>query len=153
MAKSCSICSHKKRYQIDQCLVKKVSYREITEQFNVGKSALSRHVNEGHIQKRIRDARDAEDLKAGKSLQARIDEIYDLAISSAKSASCENDYRGVGACLTPAIKVLEIISKGPEKPGTPQESALLSSLQSDVKETFKDDVPVDKAQPQATQNS
>ena len=45
--KTCAVCSHPSRAEIDRLLVEKVSLRDIAGQFGVSRSALSRHA--GHI--------------------------------------------------------------------------------------------------------
>lgn len=148
MSKTCSICSNKNRDQIDRCLVSKVSYRNIREQFGVSLGAINRHVSEGHIQRKIEKSKELEDAKEGLELQACVQEVYCLCLDAAKAAR-KNDLRAFGSCIGPAIKVLEIMNKGSETSDTPPESSLLSSLKADVKETFKDDIPVGPPESQA----
>ena len=83
-------------------------------------------------------------------LQACAQEVYSLCMDAAKAAR-KNDLRAFGSCINPAIKVLEFL-KGPEQPDTSQESPLLSTLKTDAKETFKDDLPVGTAKPQTAKN-
>ena len=50
MARKCTICEHKKRNDIDISLaVDGASLRDIAGQFRVSKSALKRHMDNGHI--------------------------------------------------------------------------------------------------------
>lgn len=50
MARKCTICEHKKRDQIDSALVLEgASLRDIAGQYRVSKSALKRHMDNGHI--------------------------------------------------------------------------------------------------------
>ncbi|MDD4162466.1 MAG: hypothetical protein PHW87_08295 [Methanothrix sp.] len=104
----------------------------------------------GHVSKKIQYAQEFEEVRSGLELQACVQEVYSLCLDAAKAAR-KSDLKAFGTCISPAIKVLEFL-KGPEQPGTSQESPLLSTLKTDVKETFKDDLPVGTAEPQATQN-
>ena len=45
--KTCAVCNHPSRAEIDRLLVEKVSLRDIAGRFGVSRSALSRHT--GHI--------------------------------------------------------------------------------------------------------
>ena len=48
MARSCSICTHEARAEIDQALVSALPYRNIAERFGTSATALFRHKN-GHL--------------------------------------------------------------------------------------------------------
>jgi|SRR5215203_965405 len=61
MPRSCSICSHEKRYDIDSILAERSkSYRAIALQYGVSKDAVSRHASGSHISELIALAADAE---------------------------------------------------------------------------------------------
>ncbi len=55
--KTCAVCSHPRRTEIDRLLVEKVSLRDIAGQFGVSRSALSRHA--GHIPAALVAAKEA----------------------------------------------------------------------------------------------
>lgn len=44
MSRTCTICTHDERAEIDNRLVRREPYRNIAEQFSVSPAALSRHV-------------------------------------------------------------------------------------------------------------
>jgi hypothetical protein len=74
MARKCLVCSHPKREDIDQALIKGEGYREIGRGYNklgimsnLDKSALSRH-KKFHLAKTLIKAREAEDALRGKNL-------------------------------------------------------------------------------------
>jgi len=70
MPRNCSICENESRHEIDIALVKPGStIRGIARTYRVSEDALSRHVNGGHIAKKIQDAQMAfEKVEAGKFL-------------------------------------------------------------------------------------
>lgn len=127
MSKPCSICSHKNRDQIDKCLLSKTSYRNIKERFGVSLGALNRHVNEGHVSKKVKKAQESEEIRQGLDLQACAKEIYDLCLESAKAAKKAKQFNAIGSCLQPAAKVIDILSKG-----EPQNINLNMSTDSDL---------------------
>ena len=155
MVKTCSVCSHRNRDQIDKLIVQKTPYRTIAEKFKIKAKdpiqAIKNHVRYGHVSKKIQEAQEFEEARSGLELQACVQEVYSLCLDAAKAAR-KSDLKAFGTCISPAIKVLEILGKVPEHPGTSQESPLLSTLKTDVKETFKDDLPVGTAEPQAAKN-
>ena len=103
----CSICSHKKRKQIDQSVVDGVSYRRIAEMFKVGEKSVERHVNNGHISKDIEFAAAENQIDRGSILQKKLDTAYDLALDAAKKAK-KHDLKAFGGCISGVLKALEL---------------------------------------------
>ena len=94
----CSICSHKKRSQIDQCVTEGVSYRIIADKFKVGYNSVKRHVDNGHIAEDIKAAAIEKGIDQGQELQAKLNNAYDLALDAAKKAK-KHDLRAFGAAF------------------------------------------------------
>ena len=103
----CSICAHKKRKQIDQCVTEGVSYRNIAEQFKVGFQSVKRHVDNGHVSKEIEAAAIENGIDRGAKLQQKLDNAYDLALAAAKKAK-KHDLKAVGGCISGVLKALEL---------------------------------------------
>ena len=95
----CSICAHKKRKQIDQCVTDGVSYRNIAEKFHVGFQSVKRHVDKGHIAEDIKAAAIENGINRGILLQNKLDTAYDLALDAAKKAK-KQDLRAFGGCIS-----------------------------------------------------
>ena len=152
----CKICDHPKRKKIDAAIVRRTKYSTIFHQIiksgneEAWIQAMKDHKRHGHVTEKIQKAQEAEDIQSGLELQACAQEIYVLCLNAAKDAR-QKDLRAFGGCISPAVKVLEFL-KGPEQPDTSQESPLLSTLKTDVKRTFKDDLPMGTAKPQAAKN-
>jgi hypothetical protein len=134
--KPCSICIHNKRCQIDEEVTRTADIRGTARKFRVSEDALGRHVNKGHVAEKVKKAQEAEDINHGLNLQACAQEIYDLAIGSAKDARAEKQFSAIGSCLGPAAKVLDILQKSNEGGSEPKESSLINSLKDRVKEAF-----------------
>lgn len=147
MPRKCTICADKNRCAIDQCVVKGEPIRRIASHFGVGEKSLERHVKAGHVSKAIESAANDSEKKRGLDLLACAQEIYEIATGSAKDARAAKQFGAVGSCLAPAAKVLEVLKKGEPEKTTTTESSLLSSLQADAKETFKDDVQMGQTKP------
>lgn len=103
----CSICSHKKRKQIDQSVADGVSYRRIAEMFGVGEKSVERHVNNGHISDEIEAAAIENKIDRGTVLQNKLDVAYDLALDAAKKAK-KHDLKAFGGCISGVLKALEL---------------------------------------------
>jgi hypothetical protein len=77
MPRVCTICASKACQEIDMALVSKnSSIRDIARQYRVGRSALTRHVNAGHMSPKIKEAKRAFDAVAGENLLNKIERIY-----------------------------------------------------------------------------
>ncbi len=103
----CSICSHRKRIQIDQCVTEGVSYRIIADKFKVGYNSVKRHVDNGHVAKDIEAAAIENGIDRGQMLQNKIDTAYNLALDAAKKAK-KQDLKAFGGCISGVLKALEL---------------------------------------------
>ena len=112
----CSICFSKHREKIDIALTQGESERSIAKRFKVGASAVHRHRADGHICQVIESAAIEKQTEIGLNVAGCAQEIYDICLRAAKKAET-HDLRALGSCIAPAVKVLEILSKGnPDKP-------------------------------------
>lgn len=74
MPRTCTICSHESRHEIDSALVSgTVSLRDIARQYRVSRTALSRHINNGHIAKKIQKAARAHEAVEADKFLSRIE--------------------------------------------------------------------------------
>ncbi len=80
MARTCSICTHKKRQAIDRALVAGTAFRDIAGRFNVSRSALHRHKN-NHIPAALTKAKEAEEVAQADDLLAEVVELQNRAVS------------------------------------------------------------------------
>lgn len=88
--RKCSICEHPKRQEIDLALVQPdASLRAISSQFKVGRSALQRHVNSGHIVAKMAKAARAHEAVEADDLLHEADEyqaaVKDVLVAAKKS--------------------------------------------------------------------
>lgn len=80
MPRPCTICAHPQRAEIDAKLLSGTSYRNIVELFSkvehkISLGALSRHVENGHIEKKLVKSQEAKDIAQADDL---VREIKDL---------------------------------------------------------------------------
>jgi hypothetical protein len=114
----CTICISPFREKIDIALASGASVRNVAKQFKVGVSSVHRHKADGHICKAIEEAKQAGVIAHGKSLDDRINEIYNMSIKAGKMALGEKvedakqqdpDLRSFGSCMSPAAKMAELL--------------------------------------------
>jgi hypothetical protein len=106
--KSCSICSHAQRAQIDACLVSNGSLRDIAGQFAVSRSALDRHKK--HVPKALTLAKEAEEIAEAETLLSQIQKLTRRAYGILDRA--EKSKPGVAlAAIREARSCLELLGK------------------------------------------
>jgi hypothetical protein len=100
MARLCTVCTHERRYDIDSILVDRSgSYRDIAGRFGVSKTAIGRHVSEGHISELLALASDAERAAHADGLLDRVEALQSRTEEAlAKAESSDNlfaTFRGI----------------------------------------------------------
>jgi hypothetical protein len=98
--RTCTVCSHESRYDIDSILVdRSASYRDIALRYDVSKDAVSRHVSGGHISELIALAADAARTAQADTLLDRIEALQSRTEEAlAKAESSDNlfaTFRGI----------------------------------------------------------
>lgn len=72
MARTCSVCSHPDRKQIDGAIVEGMSYRDIARQFGIGRNAIANHA-EKHLPASLVKATEASMVTHAGDLYAQLD--------------------------------------------------------------------------------
>src|SRR5215510_7744104 len=92
MPRTCSICGHVSRDEIEAALLEGRPFRELAERFATSSAALFRH-KEGHIPDRLAKAqREAETLKAD-SLVEQMEELQKKVRQIIQKAEADDDFR------------------------------------------------------------
>lgn len=74
MGRTCTVCTHDKRQEIDKALVTGATHREVSERFRLSPSAVYRHKT-GHLPARLKRAFEAQETrKAVELVQHRAEE-------------------------------------------------------------------------------
>lgn len=89
MARTCTICANTERSSIDEALVRRESYRDISRRFSVSRPALGRHLNE-HLIPLISRVRDEEEQAIA------LDVVQQLKVINASSLTILKDARDGG---------------------------------------------------------
>ena len=89
MARTCTICRHAQRADIDKALVGHRPYRDIARQFGTSKDALIRH-HDNHLPAALVKAKDAAEVAHADSILTQVQELRDKAMTILDTA-CEDD--------------------------------------------------------------
>jgi hypothetical protein len=76
VSRPCSVCSHERRHEIDQALIRRTPYRNITQRFGVSKYALSRHLKE-HVPALLSKAYEAEERADADRLKGELERCFE----------------------------------------------------------------------------
>jgi hypothetical protein len=110
VTRTCTICGHERRSEIDRALVGSESFRNIAKRFSVSTSALHRHRNE-HIPGRLLKAKDAEELTQADALRAELEYVKSDAERLKTKAEQDGDYKTALSACDRALKALELQAK------------------------------------------
>jgi hypothetical protein len=95
MPRSCTICAHPNRDEIDQALVSGAAFPGLVAEYRVSKDALSRH-RAGHIAPVLVKAQEAADAARGESLLDQLRELQRRTLGLLDQAEAAGK-------LTPAV--------------------------------------------------
>ena len=97
MARTCSICSHPQRAEIEACILDSTGYRNISKRFTVGLSALSRH--RPHMQQAVAVAQRDKAEHHGAGVLDKLDDLSSRADRLMDDADLDGDLRARTAAL------------------------------------------------------
>jgi len=92
MPRTCSICAHGDRAEIEQALVNGTALRDVAGRFNVSKSALGRHKS-GHLPEKLTKAKDAEEAAEADDLLSQIQQLQRTTLRILRDAENDGDRR------------------------------------------------------------
>src|SRR5215213_323917 len=112
MPRSCTICSHEERYEIDGILVDRSKpYRDIARRYDVSKDAISRHVSSGHISELIALAADAERAAQADTLLDRIEALQSRTEAALARAEGTDNYPAIFSRIREMRNNLELVGE------------------------------------------
>jgi hypothetical protein len=112
LGRVCTICSHAKRYEIEELLTTRQStYRGIARTYGVSEDAVSRHVSSGHVGRLLALAADAERAAAADGLLDRIEALQSRTIAILEAAEQTNEHRTALSAIREARANLELIGE------------------------------------------
>jgi hypothetical protein len=108
--RTCTICTHAEAQEINEDLVRRVSYRDITGRYGVSKSAAQRHAVE-HIPALLVEAYKAEQLSDSASLVVELASEKEDVQRLKRRAEEAEDYRTALLAVDRALRALELQAK------------------------------------------
>ena len=104
MPRGCTICGHSSRKEIDHALLSGKTYREITGNFPVSKSALERHRD--HITASMLKAKEATEIARGDDL---VKDLRTLAVEANRLKSQAEESGNVRAAIAALREITRLI--------------------------------------------
>lgn len=110
MPRTCTICSHPARETIDSSLIRRVSYRNISDRFDVSETALSRHLND-HLADYVQQALSKYGEKKGVRILDKLTATLDRLDGFLDAAEANSDAREFVVVAGEVRKELELLAK------------------------------------------
>jgi len=107
--KTCAVCNHPSRAEIDRLLVEKVSLRDISGRFGVSRSALSRHTQ--HIPGALVAAKGAEEAAHAETLLAQVQGLVKRATGILDRAERTGELQAALGAIREVRGCLELLGK------------------------------------------
>lgn len=115
MPKTCSLCLHPNRFQIDRALVNGTPFRNVSAQFGTSIASLSRH--RSHISTAIEKATEKREEQLGDNLLAEARRVRAESVRLARKAEEEGDLRAALLAHKLALDSNDSLAKLLEKSG------------------------------------
>ena len=110
MPRTCTICTHESRADIDQALVERHPFRHIAAQFNVSTSALVRH-SDDHLPASLLKAQAAREATQADALLAQVVDLRDKALGILEKAEASEDLRAAVSAIREARGCVELLAR------------------------------------------
>ena len=110
MPRTCTVCRHARRHEIDTALVGRRPFRDIAGQHDVSKSALVRHFDD-HLPAALVKAKEAIDTAHADTILGQVRDLRDRALTVLGTAEGAGDLRTALAAIREARGCLELLGK------------------------------------------
>jgi hypothetical protein len=110
MGRTCTICSHDERHQINVALVQREPYRHIASRHNISTGALQRHSRE-HLPALLVKACEAIERNDAEDLAGEVIKVKEDVHRLKEKAEDEGDIRAALLGCDKALKALELQAK------------------------------------------
>ena len=135
MGRSCSVCTHPKRAEIDRAILSGESYRAIARRFGLSKDAIRRHRD--HIPSQLARAVEAEEAARADDLLGQVQELRDRALRILERAERSQDLQTALRAIREARQCVELLAKlAGELSEAPQVNILLSPQWAEIRRTI-----------------
>ncbi len=108
MPRTCTICSHPERAEIDRALVEGSTFRNIAERYGTSATALTRHKSD-HLPGHVAKAQEARQVADADDLLQQLKALRNKAISILQQAERAGDYRTALMGIREARACVEVL--------------------------------------------
>jgi len=112
MPRSCTVCNHAKRRQIDEQLIEAIALGKLAERFGASKTALFRHKRD-HVPTHLAKAHEAKEVARADSLlchvqrwNERTEKLYEASAEILTDAQKSKDHPTALAAITTASRTV-----------------------------------------------
>ncbi len=109
MPRTCTICEHPQRQEIDNQLINGNSFRDIAGRFSLSRSSLSRHKK--HLSSGLTKAKKAAEISQADDLLAQVRDLQTRALNILDAAEGSGDLRTALGAIREARGNLELLGK------------------------------------------
>lgn len=109
MPRTCTVCTHPERPEIDRALLSGEPYRNIAQRFGTSPTALYRHKE--HLPNELVKAKEAEEVADADNLLEQVKSLQTRAISILDRADVAGDLRTALSAIREARGNLELLAK------------------------------------------
>ena len=110
MPRTCTICGHEARTDIEEALVTGTPYRKIAERFSVSAAALSRHKS-GHLPEKLAKAQEAQEAAEADDLLRQIRVLQQTTLRILRDAEAAGKQRTALKAIAQARRNLEMLAE------------------------------------------
>ncbi len=110
MGRTCTVCRHTRRADIDAALVEHRPFRTIARQFSASRDALIRH-HDNHLPAALTKARDAAEVAHADTILGQVQNLRDRALTILDTAEGAGDLRAALGAIREARGCLELLGK------------------------------------------
>lgn len=109
MPRTCTVCNHPERLEIDRALLDGEAYRHIAARFDTSTGALQRHRE--HLPNQLVKASEAQEVAQADNLLAQVKSLQTRALSILDRADAAGDLRTALSAIREARGNLELLAK------------------------------------------
>jgi hypothetical protein len=110
MPRTCTVCGHDRRHDVELALVRRDSYRDIARRFALSKDALGRHAKE-HLPELLSEAHRAEEYARADDLLRQVGELQSKTLNLLLKAEEAGELRTALSAIREARGNLELLAK------------------------------------------
>lgn len=110
MPRSCNVCSHERRDDIDKSLVEGVSLSSIWEAYGITEDSLARH-RDNHLSATLVQAYEAREIARGEDLLTQMKDLQAITLRTLKAAEEAGEYKTVLSAVREARNNLAYLSQ------------------------------------------